>query len=220
MTVNVGGLTAANQDWNSSPHTAIPLVFGFVLLLAFVLLLVSFRSLVIAVKAIVLDRLSVGAAWGVLVWIFQNGHLQGLLGFHSTHAITSWLPIFMFVLLFGLSMDCHVFILSRIREGHLASLRTDSAVGAGIKSSAGIVTAAARGHGHGVPDFRHPVPGVPEASWHRAGHRRPARRHPGAHRPVAYQYEIARQMELVPAPLAQLDPPDRPPAQSGDGADR
>ena len=142
-TVNVGGLTAANQDWNQSLHTAIPLVFGFVLLLAFVLLLVSFRSLVIAAKAIVLNLLSVGAAYGVLVWIFQDGHLQGLLGFHSTHAITSWLPIFMFVLLFGLSMDYHVFILSRIREGHLAGLRTDSAVSQGIKSIAGTVTAAA-----------------------------------------------------------------------------
>jgi RND superfamily putative drug exporter len=141
--VNVGGLTAANQDWNQSLHRAIPLVFGFVLLLAFVLLLVSFRSLVIAAKAIVLNLLSVGAAYGVLVWIFQDGHLQGLLGFHSTHAITSWLPIFMFVLLFGLSMDYHVFILSRIREGHLAGLRTDQAVQRGISSSASTVTAAA-----------------------------------------------------------------------------
>ena len=142
-TVNVGGLTATNQDWNTSLHRAIPLVFGFVLLLAFVLLLVSFRSLVIAAKAIVLNLLSVGAAYGVLVWIFQDGHGQSVLGFHSTHAITSWLPIFMFVLLFGLSMDYHVFILSRIREGHLAGHSTDRAVSQGIKSSAGTVTAAA-----------------------------------------------------------------------------
>jgi RND superfamily putative drug exporter len=142
-TVNVGGPTAANQDWNSSLHRAIPMVFGFVLLLAFVLLLVSFRSIVIAAKAIVLNLLSVGASYGVLVWIFQEGHLQGLLGFHSTHAITSWLPIFMFVLLFGLSMDYHVFILNRIREGHLAGRSTERAVRDGIKSSAGTVTAAA-----------------------------------------------------------------------------
>jgi RND superfamily putative drug exporter len=143
ITANVGGLTAANQDWNSSLHKAIPLVFGFVLLLAFVLLLVSFRSLIIAAKAIVLNLLSVGAAYGVLVWIFQDGHGQRLFGFHSTHAITSWLPIFMFVLLFGLSMDYHVFILNRIREGHLAGQSTDRAVSQGIKSSAGTVTAAA-----------------------------------------------------------------------------
>jgi RND superfamily putative drug exporter len=109
-TANVGGLTAANQDWNSSLHRAIPKVFGFVLLLAFILLLLSFRSVVIAAKAIVLNLLSVGASYGVLVWIFQDGHGQGLLGFHSTHAIASWLPISMFVLLFGLSMDYHVFI--------------------------------------------------------------------------------------------------------------
>jgi RND superfamily putative drug exporter len=142
-TVDVGGLTAANQDWNDSLHKAIPMVFGFVLLLAFVLLLVSFRSLVIAAKAIVLNLLSVGASYGVLVWIFQEGHGQRLLGFHSTHAITSWLPIFMFVLLFGLSMDYHVFILNRIREGHLAGQPTERAVSHGIKSSAGTVTAAA-----------------------------------------------------------------------------
>jgi RND superfamily putative drug exporter len=142
-TGHVGGLTAANQDWNTSLHKAIPMVFGFVLLLAFVLLLVSFRSLVIAAKAIVLNLLSVGASYGVLVWIFQEGHGQGLLGFHSTHAITSWLPIFMFVLLFGLSMDYHVFILNRIREGHLAGQPTEKAVSVGIKSSAGTVTAAA-----------------------------------------------------------------------------
>jgi RND superfamily putative drug exporter len=142
-TVNVGGLTATNQDWNSSLHKAIPMVFGFVLLLAFILLLVSFRSIVIAAKAIVLNLLSVGASYGVLVWIFQDGHGQGLLGFHSTHAITSWLPIFMFVLLFGLSMDYHVFILNRIREGHRAGHSTERAVSDGIKTSAGTVTAAA-----------------------------------------------------------------------------
>jgi uncharacterized membrane protein YdfJ with MMPL/SSD domain len=118
------------------------MVFGFVLLLAFVLLLVWFRSIVIAAKAIVLNLLSVGASYGVLVWIFQEGHLQGLLGFHSTHAITSWLPIFMFVLLFGLPMDYHVFILNRIREGLLAGHGTERAVSNGIKSSAGTVTAA------------------------------------------------------------------------------
>jgi RND superfamily putative drug exporter len=139
----VGGLTAANADWNNSLHRAIPIVFGFVLVLAFGLLLVSFRSVVIAAKAIVLNLLSVGAAYGVLVWVFQDGHGQGLLHFHSAHAITSWLPLFMFVLLFGLSMDYHVFILSRIRENHLAGQSTDRAVSNGIKSTASTVTAAA-----------------------------------------------------------------------------
>ena len=139
----VGGLTAANADWNHALHRAIPIVFGFVLVLAFGLLLVSFRSVVIAAKAIVLNLLSVAAAYGVLVWVFQDGHGQGLLHFHSAHAITSWLPLFMFVLLFGLSMDYHVFILSRIRENHLAGQSTDRAVSNGIKSTAATVTAAA-----------------------------------------------------------------------------
>jgi RND superfamily putative drug exporter len=139
----VGGLTAANADWNHALHRAIPIVFSFVLVLAFGLLLVSFRSVVIAAKAIVLNLMSVGAAYGVLVWVFQDGHGQGLLHFHSAHAITSWLPLFMFVLLFGLSMDYHVFILSRIRENHLAGQTTDRAVSNGIKSTAATVTAAA-----------------------------------------------------------------------------
>ena len=99
--------------------------------------------MVIAAKAIVLNLLSVAAAYGVLVWVFQDGHGQGLLHFHSAHAITSWLPLFMFVLLFGLSMDYHVFILSRIRENHLAGQSTDRAVSNGIKSTAATVTAAA-----------------------------------------------------------------------------
>jgi len=139
----VTGDTAASHDWNEAMKSAVPIVFGFVLAFAFLLLLVSFRSLVIPVKAILMNLLSVGAAYGVLVWIFQDGHGQGLFGFHSTHAITSWLPIFMFVLLFGLSMDYHVFILNRIREGHLAGRSTERAVSDGIKSSAGTVTAAA-----------------------------------------------------------------------------
>ena len=94
-----------------------PLVFGFVLLFAFGLLLVSFRSIVIAVKAILLNLLSVAAAYGVLVAVFQWGWGEGLLGFQSNGGIANWLPMFMFVILFGLSMDYHVFILSRIREG-------------------------------------------------------------------------------------------------------
>ena len=91
-------------------------MFAFVLGLAFLLLLVTFRSIVIPINAIALNLLSVGAAYGVLVWIFQDGHLQGLLGFHSDGAIVTWLPLFLFAVLFGLSMDYHVFIVSRIKE--------------------------------------------------------------------------------------------------------
>jgi RND superfamily putative drug exporter len=93
--------------------------------------------------AIALNLLSVGAAYGVLVWIFQDGHLQGLLGFTSIGGITSWLPLFLFVILFGLSMDYHVFILSRIREAHDDGLPTGEAVAHGIRTTASVVTSAA-----------------------------------------------------------------------------
>ena len=120
-----------------------PIVFAFVLGLAFLLLMVTFRSIVIALKAIVLNLLSVGAAYGVLVWVFQDGHGESLLGFESNGGIASWLPLFLFVLLFGLSMDYHVFILSRIREAFDRGMSTGDAVAHGIKSTAGVVTSAA-----------------------------------------------------------------------------
>ena len=120
-----------------------PLVFAFVLGLAFLLLLATFRSIVIALKAIVLNLLSVAAAYGVLVWVFQEGHLESLLGFESNGGIVSWLPLFLFVLLFGLSMDYHVFIISRIREAYDGGMSTGDAVAHGIKSTAGVVTSAA-----------------------------------------------------------------------------
>jgi uncharacterized membrane protein YdfJ with MMPL/SSD domain len=120
-----------------------PIVFAFVLSMAFALLLVTFRSLVIPIKAIVLNLLSVAAAYGVLVFVFQAGHGESLLGFESTGAITSWLPLFLFVILFGLSMDYHVFILSRIREAFDRGMSSEDAVAHGIKSTAGVVTSAA-----------------------------------------------------------------------------
>ena len=120
-----------------------PLVFGFVLTFAFLLLLVSFRSIVIAVKAIVLNLLSVAAAYGVLVAMFQYGWGENLLDFQSNGGIAFWLPIFMFVILFGLSMDYHVFILSRVREAYDRGMSTEDAVAHGIKSTAGVVTSAA-----------------------------------------------------------------------------
>jgi uncharacterized membrane protein YdfJ with MMPL/SSD domain len=104
---------------------------------------VTFRSLVIATKAIVLNLLSVGAAYGVLVLVFQHTWAESLLDFDSTGAITSWLPLFLFVVLFGLSMDYHVFILSRVREAYDRGMRTDRAVAHGIKSTASTVTSAA-----------------------------------------------------------------------------
>jgi RND superfamily putative drug exporter len=139
----VTGLTAGSFDFNELIKSRAPWVFVFVLSLAFLLLLVTFRSIVIPAKAIILNLLSVGAAYGVLVWIFQDGHLESLLGFTSIGGITSWLPLFLFVILFGLSMDYHVFILSRVREGHDRGMITDEAVSHGIRATAGIVTSAA-----------------------------------------------------------------------------
>ena len=137
------GMTAGSKDFNDTLKSHLPIVFAFVLGLAFILLLVTFRSIVIPIKAIVLNLLSVGAAYGVLTLVFQDGHGEGLLGFHSIGGMTSWLPLFLFVILFGLSMDYHVFILSRIREAVDGGMSTDRAVAHGIKQTAGVVTSAA-----------------------------------------------------------------------------
>jgi RND superfamily putative drug exporter len=107
------------------------------------LLLLTFRSIVIPLKAILLNLLSVGAAYGILVWIFQQGHLEGLLGFHSNGAIVTWLPLFLFAVLFGLSMDYHVFILTRIKELVDRGMPTEEAVERGIRRTASTVTSAA-----------------------------------------------------------------------------
>jgi RND superfamily putative drug exporter len=141
--VAVTGDTAASKDWNDKMKSSAPLVFGFVLAFAFLLLLVSFRSLVIPVKAILMNLLSVGAAYGLLVAIFQWGWGENLLDFDSNGGIASWLPMFLFVILFGLSMDYHVFILSRVREYFDRGMDTEHAVAQGIKSTAGVVTSAA-----------------------------------------------------------------------------
>ncbi|MGZ5401049.1 MAG: MMPL family transporter, partial [Nocardioides sp.] len=114
--VAVTGMTAQTRDFDSQMSTTAPLVFAFVLWLAFVLMLVTFRSLVIAIKAVLLNLLSVAAAYGVLVLVFQEGWGKALLGFEATSGIDPFLPILLFVILFGLSMDYHVFILSRVRE--------------------------------------------------------------------------------------------------------
>jgi len=139
----VTGGTAASYDANSAMKHQAPIVFGFVLAFAFLLLLVSFRSIVIAAKAIVLNLLSVAAAYGVVIAVFQYGWGENVLNFHSNGGIAQWLPIFMFVILFGLSMDYHVFILSRIREAYDRGLSTEDAVAHGIKTTAGTVSSAA-----------------------------------------------------------------------------
>jgi RND superfamily putative drug exporter len=141
--VNVTGLTAGSFDFNEQQKSSLPLVFGFVFGLAFLLLLVTFRSIVVPIVAITLNLLSVGAAYGVLKLVFQDGNGEGLLNFHSIGGVVSWLPLFLFVVLFGLSMDYHVFVLTRIREGVDRGLSNNEAISHGIKSSAGVITSAA-----------------------------------------------------------------------------
>ncbi len=139
----VAGKTAWAKDFADRLSSRTPYIFGFVLLLAFVLLAVAFRSVSIPLVSIVLNLLSVGAAYGVLTWVFQDGHLEGPLGFTAYGGVVGWLPLFMFVLLFGLSMDYHIFILSRIRERWSAGASAREAIVGGIGSSAGVVTSAA-----------------------------------------------------------------------------
>jgi uncharacterized membrane protein YdfJ with MMPL/SSD domain len=139
----VTGLTAEWRDSQDELKAKLPIVVGFVLAFAFGLLLVAFRSIVVAIKAIVLNLLSVGAAYGVLVLVFQDGFGRGLLGFSDTSGITPVIPMLLFVILFGLSMDYHVFIVSRIREAFQRGAGMDEAISVGIRSTAGVVTSAA-----------------------------------------------------------------------------
>ncbi|MDG9674928.1 MMPL family transporter [Micromonospora sp. DH14] len=139
----VGGGVADSEDYAQHVRDKLPLVMGFVLVLTFLVMAFTFRSVVIAASSIALNLLSAGAAYGLLVLVFQGEWAQGLLGFTSMGAIVSWLPLFLFVVLFGLSMDYHVFVVSRIREGVRSGLANRDAVSYGITSSAGVVTSAA-----------------------------------------------------------------------------
>jgi len=141
--VAVTGITAGTYDFNHQMLARLPFVFLFVLGLAFVLLLLTFRSLVISTTAVALNLLSVGAAYGILVGVFQHGWLADTFGFQTNGAIVSWLPLFLFVVLFGLSMDYHVFILSRIKELHDGGASTEDAIRLGITRTAATVTSAA-----------------------------------------------------------------------------
>ena len=141
--VYVSGATAGSLDFTDQMVSTAPYVFGFVLGLAFLLLLVMFRSIVIPVKAIVLNLLSVGAAYGVLVMVFQWGWGISILGSQATGVIAPWLPLFLFAILFGLSMDYHMLLLNRIKEGYDQGLSNEESVSQGIKMTAGQITSAA-----------------------------------------------------------------------------
>jgi uncharacterized membrane protein YdfJ with MMPL/SSD domain len=141
--VAVTGVTANSKDFNDNVTAHAPIVFAFVLSLAFILLLVTFRSIVVPIKAILLNLLSVGAAYGILVLVFQDGHGEKVLDFQSVGGIAPVIPLFLFVILFGLSMDYHVLILSRVREAVSRGMSNDDAVAHGLKTTAGVVTSAA-----------------------------------------------------------------------------
>jgi putative drug exporter of the RND superfamily len=141
--VLVGGDTAESIDQSDTMKDWLPIVFAFVLGLSFVLLTIAFRSLVVAAKAIAVNLLSVGAAYGLLVLVFQEGIGNELLGFTQADTIESWVPLFLFAVLFGLSMDYHVFLLSRIRERFRQSADNSDAIAHGVGSTGRIITGAA-----------------------------------------------------------------------------
>ena len=141
--VFVGGTPAFNYDFNEVVANRTPFVFAFVLGLSFILLTLAFRSVVVPLKAILMNLLSVGATYGILVLVFQKGYGAGLVGFRQTDIITNWLPIFLFCILFGLSMDYHVFLLSRIREHYDQTGKNRESVAVGLESTGKIITGAA-----------------------------------------------------------------------------
>ncbi|MET9971105.1 MMPL family transporter [Streptomyces sp. NPDC006356] len=139
----ITGQVAGSKDFNDQLAGAVIPVFAFVVVFAFGLMLLSFRSLTVAVTSIVLNLLSVGAAYGILVAVFQHGWGASLVGAEGVGAIVTWLPLFLFVILFGLSMDYHVFVVSRIREARLRGRTTKDAIQHGVVTTAGVVTSAA-----------------------------------------------------------------------------
>jgi RND superfamily putative drug exporter len=141
--VVVGGVTAFNKDFFDLARSYMPIVFVFVLGLSFILLTLAFRSIVVPIKAIILNLLSVSAAYGLIVLVSQKGVGAGILGFQQVDTIEAWLPLFLFSVLFGLSMDYHVFLLSRIREHYDLTGDNTESVAYGLRTTAGIITGAA-----------------------------------------------------------------------------
>ena len=141
--VAVTGSTAYIHDYAHMINKWTPVVFTFVLGLSFIILLTVFRSIVVPIKAIIMNLLSVGAAYGIMVLVIQDGVGAGLLGFHQVERIESWVPLFMFAILFGLSMDYHVFLLTRIRERYMQTDNNSESVAYGVRATAGLITGAA-----------------------------------------------------------------------------
>ena len=203
----VAGNTAENYDDIAVLRTRTPLVLGVVALLAFALLLVAFRSVAIPLVSITLNLLSVGAAYGLITYVFQDGHGAGLLGFTSYGAIVPWIPLFIFVFLFGLSMDYHVFILSRIRELRARGRAREAQHRRGSerhREQRGRGDQRGSDHGGGVLDLRDAAPHPAADAGRGPGRRGADRRHGGPRHPAARLPGPARRADLVPAALAGL----------------
>jgi RND superfamily putative drug exporter len=142
--VLVGGGASYSVDASNNVKATAPIVFAFILGIAFILLLVMFRSIIIPIKAIVLNLISVGAAYGILVMVFQKGWFgESLFNFKATGIIEIFMPLFLFAVLFGLSMDYHMLVLSRIKEAYDGGHSNEESVSIGIKSTASLITSAA-----------------------------------------------------------------------------
>ena len=142
-TVTVGGISSVASDVFSITERYTPIVFAFVLGFSFIVLMLVFRSIVIPLKAVFMNLLSVGASYGILVLVFQKGVATDLLGFQHADVIDVWIPLFLFTVLFGLSMDYHVFLLSRVRERYDQTGDNAEAVAYGLRETAGMITGAA-----------------------------------------------------------------------------
>ena len=205
----MAGDTASSHDFTRQLHNRAPVVLGLVAVLAFVLLLAAFRSVAIPLVSIILNLMSVGAAYGLITLIFQDGRLQGALGYTAFGGIISWVPLFMFVFLFGISMDYHVFILSRIRELWSHSFLPRDAVVGGIASSAGVVTSATLIMVAVFSYLRHHVARRPQDPRGGHGRRRADRRHRSPRHPAPRRPRAARRPQLVRTEMAAPSPAPR-----------
>ncbi len=205
----MAGDTASSHDFTRQLHNRAPVVLGLVAVLAFVLLLASFRSVAIPLVSIILNLMSVGAAYGLITLIFQDGRLQGALGHTAFGGIISWVPLFMFVFLFGISVDYHVFILSRIRELWSHGFLPRDAVVGGIASSARCGDQRGADHGGGLLHLRHHVARRSQDPRGGHGRRRADRRHRSPRHPASGCPRAARRPQLVRTEMAAPSPAPR-----------
>ena len=213
--VHVGGVSGETADVFAIVERYTPIVFAFVLGFSFIVLLLVFRSIVIPIKAVVMNLLSVGAAYGILVLVFQKGVGTDLLGFQHAEVIDVWIPLFLFSILFGLSMDYHVFLLSRVRERYDQTGNNAEAVAYGLRETAGMITGAALIMVAVFGAFASGKTIIQPAGRIRPRRGDPPRCDTGEVGPRAREHGAAGQPQLVPAVVAELAP--RPAGRAGRG---